>query len=283
MGTLEGKVAVVTGAARGQGRAHAKRLAQDGADVLALDITTDLETTGFSSPSSDELQETVALVRRAGRRGLAIEADVRSQEQLDAAVALAVAELGRVDILIANAGIWTWAPFWELTDRQWSETIDINLSGVWKSAKAIAPRLIEQRSGSIVMTASVAGLEAAGHSAHYGAAKHGVIGLMRSVAQELAPYGIRCNAVCPGAVDTTMTNWQGAYDLFAGREGGTREDFLATGPTYHALAGAGVIPPDAIADAVSWLVSDQAAFVTGVALPVDAGHLLLPGHNDRPQ
>jgi SDR family mycofactocin-dependent oxidoreductase len=276
---LEGRVALITGAARGQGRAHAAILAQHGMDIIATDVVADVATAPYPMAGEADLEATAKEVVATGRRVVTARADVRSQSDLDAAVALGLAEFGRIDVLVANAGIWAIRPFWELSESEWTELVDINLSGVWRAAKAVAPHMIERRSGSIVMTSSINGLEPARAFAHYVAAKHGVIGLMRSVALELAPYGVRCNAVCPAAVDTAMTNWQGCYDMFAGGPGGTRDDLVSGGPQFHALAGMGMLDPRVVAQAVLWLAGDGASAVTGTALPVDAGHLLLPGSN----
>jgi len=279
---LAGKVALVTGAARGQGRAHALTLARHGADIIAIDIAEQIDTVAYPLSTPDDLAQTASAIEALDRRVVSVQADVRSQEQLDAAVREGIAQLGQIDILIANAGIWALTPFWKLSEAQWSDMIDTNLSGIWRSAKAVAPHMIERKSGAIVMTSSVNGLEPGAGYAHYVAAKHGVIGLMRNVALELARYGIRCNAICPGAIDTGMINWQGAYDMFAGHPGGTREDLMAGGRAFHALKGSAMLDPQVLADAALWLVSDGAAAVTGVALPVDAGHLLLTGSNPSP-
>ncbi len=204
---------------------------------------------------------------------------MRSQRELDAAVAAGIAEFGRIDILIANAGIWTLGSFWELSDDQWEEMIAVNLTGVWKSAKAVAPHMIERRTGSIVITASVNGLEAGQYTAHYVAAKHGLIGLMKNIALELAPYGIRCNAISPGAIKTPMTSHQGALDMFAGHPGGTEDDMTEAGHHYTLLKGTSFLDPQVIADTALYLNSDLAATVTGVTIPVDAGHMILSGYN----
>jgi len=280
MKVLEGKVAFVTGAARGQGRCHALTLARAGADIIALDLAESIDTVPFPGATKDELAETVRDIEALGQRALSVQADVRSQAQLDEAVARGIAEFGKIDILIANAGIWGLAPFWEITDNEWDNMIDINLSGVWRSTKAVTPHMIERGSGVIIMTSSINGMEPCMNYAHYVAAKHGVLGLMRNVALELAPHGIRCNAVCPGAVDTVMLNWQGAYDLFAGHEGGTRDDFVRAGHSFHALKDVGMLDPQVVADATLWLVSDQASVITGVALPIEAGHMLLTGSSN---
>jgi SDR family mycofactocin-dependent oxidoreductase len=282
MALLDGKVAFITGAARGQGRAHAVTLAGEGADIVAVDVTGAVPPVQYPLGTIDELEETGKLVEALGRRAVVRTADVRSQEQLDAAVEDALHTFGQIDILVANAGVWDLGPVWELTEQQWDTVVGTNLTGVWKSVKAVVPHMRERRTGAIVMTSSVNGVEAGENSAHYAAAKHGVIGLMRAVALELAPYGIRCNAVMPGAIDTPMNDWQGARDAFAGHPDGTPADRVAAGHSYHALAGAGLLDPQVVADAVLWLVSPRAAAVTGAAIPVDAGHLLLPGVSATP-
>ena len=282
MGLLDGKVAFITGGSRGQGRPHAVTCAREGADVIVIDIAEQLATVPYHLATADDLDETAKRVEAIGRRALAIKADVRSQRQLDDAVAAGIAEFGKIDILIANAGIWTMGSFWELTDEQWEEMIGVNLTGVWRSAKAVAPHMIERGSGSIVITSSVNGLEAGQQTAHYVAAKHGVIGLMKNIALELAPYGIRCNAISPGAINTPMTNHQAGWDLFAGHPGGTEDDMTEAGYHYAALRGATFLDPQVIADAALYLNSPLASAVTGVTLPVDAGHMILTGNNPAP-
>ncbi|WP_067904719.1 mycofactocin-coupled SDR family oxidoreductase [Nocardia vaccinii] len=284
MAQLDGKVALVTGAARGQGRAHALTLARHGADLVVVDLEPGvMSTISYDMPGEEELLDTAKQIEELGRRAVVVRADVRVQSQLDDAVACAVAEFGGLDILIANAGVLSHVPFWKLTDEQWSEVVETNLTGVWHSAKAVAPHMIERGSGAIVMTASINALEPGRNYAHYTAAKHGVIGLMKTVALELAPHGVRCNAVCPGVVDTAMVNGQDSYDMFAGRSGGTRENLIHAGHSYHVLKGFGPLDPQVVADAALWLVSDGAAAVTGTAVPIEAGHLLLTGVNPKPQ
>jgi SDR family mycofactocin-dependent oxidoreductase len=282
MGLLDGKVALITGGARGQGRAHALTSAREGADVVLVDIADQLETVPYVMATADDLAETVRQVEALDRRALAVTADVRDQGQLDEAVSRGIAEFGKIDILIANAGIWTQGPFWELSEQSWDEMIGVNLTGVWKSAKAVAPHMIERQSGSIVITSSVNGLEPGLNYAHYVAAKHGVIGLMKNIALELAPHGVRCNSINPGAIKTPMTDHQGAWDMFAGHEGGTEADLIEGGYHFHALKGMTFMPPQVIADTALYLNSDLAAAVTGVTIPVDAGHMLLTGVNPAP-
>ena len=282
MGLLEGKVALITGGSRGQGRAHAVTCAREGADVIIVDLTKPTVDVPYKLATSDDHTETVAQVEALGRRVLAVEGDVRDQAALDDAVSRGISEFGKIDILIANAGIWTQGNFWELTEQQWEEMIGVNLTGVWKSAKAVAPHMIERKIGSIVITSSANGLEPGDRYAHYVSAKHGVIGLMKNIALELAHFGIRCNAISPGAVKTPMTDHQAAWDMFAGHEGGTEEDMIAGGYHYGALRGRTFLEPQAIADTALYLNSALANNVTGVTIPVDSGHLLISGVNANP-
>lgn len=282
MGVLDAKVVLVTGAARGQGRAHAVTSAREGADVVLVDLDHDLDSVPYPLSREEDLAETVRLVEALGRKASATIADVRSAEQLDQVVTRAIAELGHIVVLIANAGIWSGGSFWEITEDQWSDMLDINLTGVWKSAKAVAPHMIERGSGSIVVISSVNGIEPANGYAHYVTSKHGVLGLMKNMALELSPYGVRCNAVSPGAVYTGMTDNQVARDRYAGHPGGTREDVLNAGRRYGALRATTFMEPEVIAEAALFLSSPAASHITGVTLPVDAGHLLIPGVNTAP-
>ncbi|MCJ0979417.1 mycofactocin-coupled SDR family oxidoreductase [Rhodococcus sp. ARC_M12] len=282
MGLLDGKTVLITGGARGQGRAHALVSAREGADVILVDIADQIATVPYAMAKESDLAETVKQVEALDRRALSVVADVRDQSQMDTAVASGIAEFGKIDVLIANAGIWTQGPFWELSEQSWDDMIGVNLTGVWKSAKAVAPHMIERQAGSIVITSSVNGLEPGQNYAHYVSAKHGVIGLMKNIALELAPHGIRCNSINPGAIKTPMTDHQGAWDMFAGHEGGTEEDMMAGGYSFHALKGHTFMPPEVIANTALYLNSDLAAAVTGVTIPVDAGHMILPGFNHAP-
>jgi NAD(P)-dependent dehydrogenase (short-subunit alcohol dehydrogenase family) len=256
--------------------------AREGADVVVVDIADQVDTIPYPMSSPADLDETVRQVEALDRRALARVADVRSQEQLDQAVATALAEFGHIDALIANAGIFTPGLFWELTDQAWDDVIGVNLSGVWKSAKAVAPHMIERQSGSIVITASVKALGVDTGYAHYISAKHGLIGLMKSIALELAPHGIRRNAVAPGSIHTPMVDYPAAWDRYAGHPGGTEQDLIDGGYRFAALRGHSFLPAQSVADTALYLNSDLAAMVTGVTIPVDAGHLLMPGRNDDP-
>jgi NAD(P)-dependent dehydrogenase (short-subunit alcohol dehydrogenase family) len=207
---------------------------------------------------------------------------VRDQEALKELAARAVAEFGRIDVTCANAGIVNFAPFWELTEAVWDETIAVNLTGVWKTVRAVAPHMMERHSGSIILTSSVNGVEAGPEMTHYVAAKHGVIGLLRSFAYELGPYGVRVNAVLPGPILSPMANNEATRSWIFRRPGATLDDYLTATRNWHLLRGRPSLPTSVIADAMIWLASDESLQVTGVELPVDAGHMVLPGMNMDP-
>ncbi|MBO1739434.1 mycofactocin-coupled SDR family oxidoreductase [Leifsonia sp. TF02-11] len=284
MGMLDGRVALITGGSRGQGRAHAVTCAREGADVIIVDTLSQIGSVVYPMAQQADFDETVEQVEALDRRIIAVEGDVRKQADLDRAVERGVAEFGRIDILIANAGIFSLAPAHELTDEMWDDMIGVNLTGVWKSAKAVLPQMMAQGGGSIVMTSSINGLEPGENYVHYCAAKFGVVGVMKTLALEYAKYGIRVNAVHPGAILTPMTSWQGAWDMMSGKPAGegTEADMLEAGYSFHALKGNGFLSPQRIADAALWLNSDLASSVTGISVPVDAGHLLMPGYNNAP-
>lgn len=284
MGLLDGKVALITGGSRGQGRAHAVTCAREGADVVIVDTLDQIDTVQYPMARQSDFDETVRQVEALDRRIVPVVGDVRKQADLDAAVSRGIAELGRIDILIANAGVFSLAPAHELTDEQWDDMIAVNLTGVWKSAKAVLPHMMENGGGSIVMTSSINGLEPGANYVHYCAAKFGVVGIMKTLALEYAPHGIRVNSLHPGAILTPMTSWQGAWDMMSGKPAGegTEEDMLEAGYHFHALKGQGFLSPQRIADAALFLNSDLASSITGVTLPVDAGHLLIPGVNMNP-
>jgi SDR family mycofactocin-dependent oxidoreductase len=279
MGLLDGKVVLITGGARGQGRAHALASAREGADVVVVDVGTDIATVPYPLGQKDELEETVRLVEQLDRRALAVVADVRSQQDMDEAVRRTISEFGQVDALIANAGILSVGAVWELTDEQWQDMLDVNLTGVWRSVKAVLPHMIERRSGSIVLTSSQNGEEPEEGVGHYTAAKHGVLGLMKAVAQEVARHDVRCNAIKPGFINSAMTTWQEMLDRYAGQEGaGTMEHVAKAGYHYNALPRP-AMEPEGAARVALFLNSDLAADLTGVAIDVDAGHRMLPHMN----
>ncbi|MGW0039150.1 mycofactocin-coupled SDR family oxidoreductase [Gordonia sp. NPDC003376] len=273
MKSLEGKVALVTGAARGQGRSHAIRLAEEGADVIALDICAKPATTTYRGSTPDELDETARHIEKAGRRAHTAVVDVRELAQLEDAVAAGIAELGRLDTVVANAGIFSSAPLHELTEEQWDEMIAINLSGVWKTMRATVPHLIAQgEGGSIILISSTGGLQGFPNFAHYVAAKHGVTGLARTAANELSAHSIRCNSIHPSSVLTDMIDHEDMYRLFRpDLEHPTHDDFRDACQTGMNLLPIPWLEPSDISAAVVWLASDATRYVTGVALPIDAG------------
>ena len=282
MGLLDDKVVLVTGAARGMGRAHAVTSAREGADVVALDIARQIKSAPYGMSTEDDLSQTCRHVEGLGRRVLSVVADVRSQEEMDNAVARSIAKFGQIDALLANAAIWTMRPFWMMSDDEWHDVIETNLTGVWRIARAVAPHMIERRTGSIVLISSVNGIEPGDETASYVAAKHGVLGLMKNFALELAPHGIRCNAVCPGVMDTPMIDNSWMRDRVAGHEKATYGELVGGVFHSHALRGRSLLPAQAVANAALYLNSDLASEVTGAALPVDAGHLILNGFNHAP-
>ena len=274
MGRLDGKVAFITGVARGQGRSHALRLAQEGADIIGIDICEAVPTNDIPPATEEDMAETVRQVEALDRRIIATKADVRDYAALKAAVDAGVAELGRLDIVAANAGIaGTPNKAEELPDLDWETMVDINLTGVWRSCKAAIPHLRAAGGGAIIITSSTAGLNAYPNLAHYVSAKHGVVGLMRTLALELAPDMIRVNSVHPTTVDTDMIQNDTIYELFAPDlepEQRTREAIAERFMTLNALPIPWVEAVD-ISNAVLFLASDEARYITGVALPVDAG------------
>ncbi|WP_430335835.1 mycofactocin-coupled SDR family oxidoreductase [Rhodococcus sp. ACT016] len=272
MTLLAGKTAFITGAARGQGRAHAVRLAEAGANIIALDICRDLDTAPYTGSTTEDLSRTAELVEAAGGRIITAEADVRQSRQIEKAVENGLAAFGSIDILAVNAGIAGYGPAIELSEANWQEMIDINLTGAWKTVRAVAPSMDKAgRGGSIILTSSVAGMIAFPNLAHYSAAKHGLIGLMKVLAVELAPKSIRVNVICPSHVNTPMIQNPAVYELFTGGvAGATAEQASSAMKSMHALPIPWVESED-ISSAVLWLASDEARYVTGVVLPVDGG------------
>lgn len=264
---LAGKVAVISGGARGQGRAHAIRLAKEGADIVAFDICEPLEYPDHPAATWEDLEETRRLVEEEDRRCFIKKVDARDLAALRALADEVMAEFGRLDILVINHGIWTVAPnTWELEEESWQESIDVLLTGAWKVSAAFAPKMIEAgNGGSVILTASSNGTIPQPGAAAYTVAKHGIIGLMRVLAVELGQFGIRVNAVSPGSIATPMTT-----------EGGTIEKSAKLWPKFfgtdRSLLPVGWVKPDVVAGAVAFLASDDAAHVSSVDLFVDAGY-----------
>ncbi|MET9080875.1 mycofactocin-coupled SDR family oxidoreductase [Streptomyces sp. NPDC004237] len=277
MGRVAGKVAFITGAARGQGRSHAIRLAEEGADIIGVDICAQLDTVPYPMSRPEDLKETVRLVEKTGRRMLGFQADTRDLGALQAAVEQGVAEFGRLDTVVANACTLNGtAAAWELTEEQFEEQVGVGLGGTWRTVKATVPHLIDQgQGGSVILISSTSGLAAELHVAHYVAAKTGVTGLMRALSAELAPHMIRVNSIHPTNVHTPMIENQHLVDLFAGgRPGFTfgNEEIRRGFQNMNALPVPWLDPVD-ISNAVLYLASDETRYVTGTTHVVDAGAL----------
>lgn len=276
-GRVEGKVAFITGAARGQGRSHAVRLAEEGADIIAVDVCKPVSGTDLIPSSTPaDLAETVELVKGLGRRIVTAEVDVRDFDALKAAVDNGVEQLGRLDIIVANAGIGNGgATLAETSEQDWNTMIGINLEGVWKTVKAGVPHLISgDNGGSIILTSSVGGLKAYPNTGHYVAAKHGVVGLMRTFAVELGANSIRVNSVHPTNVNTPMFMNEGTMKMFRpDLENPGVEDFEPVAKFMHVLPVGWVEPVD-ISNAVLFLASDESRYITGLPVTVDAGSML---------
>lgn len=271
MGSLDGRVAFITGVARGQGRSHAVRLAADGADIIGIDICADIASNGYPMASREELDETIALVEAQGGKMLGSVADVRDFHAVKAALDAGVEHFGRLDIVCANAGIAAMG-FRPLTIdeelQMWTDVVDVNLNGAFHTAKAAMPHLIAgERGGAIVFTSSTAGLRGfggmQGGGLGYAASKHGIVGLMRTLANALAPHSIRVNTVHPTAVNTMMAV-NPAMTAFL-------DAYPNGGPHLQNPMPVSLIEPEDVSAAISYLVSDAAKYVTGVTFAVDAG------------
>lgn len=271
-GRLAGKVALITGAARGIGRAQATRFSAEGADVIALDVCGPIDTVVVPAATPADLDETARLVRANGRSVVTEIVDVRDPEGLQDATDSAVAELGGLDIVCATAGITSRGMATELTEVAWQTMLDVNLTGVWRTCKFAVPHLIRRGSGSVVLVSSIAGLRGLVGVAHYTAAKHGVVGLMRSLAHDLAPHGIRVNSVHPTNVDTPMIQNDAVASAFRPDldRPPTREEFAQAARSMNMLDIPWVDPVD-VANASLFLASDEARYITAATLPVDAG------------
>jgi SDR family mycofactocin-dependent oxidoreductase len=266
-GRVAGKVAFITGAGRGQGRSHAIRLAEEGADIIAVDICRDYDTVPYAMATEGDLAQTVKAVEALDRRIVATQADVRDAAALRGAVDDGVAQLGRLDIVSANAGICTVQSWDEVTPAVWQDTLDTNLTGVWNTMVVSVPHLIAAGGGSIICTSSTAGIKGLPYLAPYVAAKHGVVGIARTMANELAIHKIRVNTVHPTGVDTPMGTGLGGLESLIGRDPNL-------GPIYMNTLPVEVVDPRDISNAVLFLASDEARYVTGLEFTVDAGNTI---------
>ena len=275
-GTLEGRVAFITGAARGQGRAHAIRLASDGADIIAIDICGPISgTITYPLATAEELAETVRAVESTGRKVLAREVDIRDLAALQQVVSDGVEQFGRLDILIANAGVLSWGRLWEMSEEQWDTVIDVNLNGTWRTIRAAVPAMIEAgNGGSIIIVSSSAGLKATPGNGHYSASKHGLVALTNALALEVGEFGIRVNSIHPYSIDTPMVERKAMMAVFAKH------------PSYlHSFAPMPLHPvnhegkkglkefmaPEEVSDVVAWLAGDGSASLSGSQIAVDRG------------
>ncbi|OBK15235.1 mycofactocin-coupled SDR family oxidoreductase [Mycobacterium asiaticum] len=269
MGSLQGRVALITGAARAQGRSHAVRLAREGVDIVALDICAPVsDTITYPPATSEDLAETVRAVEAEGRKVLAREVDIRDDAALRGVVSDAIEQFGRLDIVVANAGVLGWGRVWELSDEQWDTVIGVNLTGTWRTLRATIPAMIEAgNGGSIVVVSSSAGLKATPGNGHYAASKYGLTALTNTLAIELGEYGIRVNSIHPYSVETPMIEPEAMMQVF-----GDHPRFVHSFPPMP-MQYKGFMSPEEVSDVVVWLAGDGSGTLSGTQIPVDKGAL----------
>ena len=257
------------------GRSHALAFAHEGASLVLCDACRQYSTVPYPLAQPAELASLATEIASLGCPVIAEQVDVTHLSAMQALVEKAQQELGPIDIVVANAGLYSFATSWEMSEEQWDETVNVDLKGVWITCKVCIPAMLPRRSGKIICIASTAAVKGMANLAHYVAAKHGVLGLVKTLAVELAPYNINVNAICPTSVDTAMCRNQALYDLFAGGPGAqaTEEHMLTLMNQMNLFADRNLLPPEAISAVVLWLASDEARHLTGCALPVDAGYL----------
>jgi SDR family mycofactocin-dependent oxidoreductase len=275
-GTLEGRVAFITGAARGQGRAHAVRLAAEGADIIAIDVCAPIsDTITYPAATPEDLAETVAAVEATGRKVLAREVDIRDLAAQQQVVADGIEQFGRLDVLVANAGVLSWGRMFEMSPEQWDTVIDVNLNGTWRTIRAAVPAMIEAgNGGSIIVVSSSAGLKATPGNGHYSASKFGLTAITNALALEVGEFGIRVNSIHPYSIDTPMVEPEAMMEVFKNH------------PTFlHSFAPMPLKPrnhdgkpglqefmtPEEVSDVVAWLASDGSATISGSQIAVDRG------------
>jgi SDR family mycofactocin-dependent oxidoreductase len=274
-GPLGGHVALVTGAARGQGRSHAIGLARDGADVVICDIDEGIPTVPYPLPGPADLKETARLVEATGRNCLSVTCDIRDSAAVGALVGRAIDRFGKLDIVVANAGIASFGRVQDLTDELWNDVISVNLTGTFHTMRAALPHMISRQYGRIVATASMAARGGTANAAHYVASKWGVIGLVKSLAREVAGDGITVNAVCPANVDTMMIHNQPTYRLYRpDLDEPSQADVIGSFTQFHQIP-VPWVPPEAITDAIRYIVAPSSKFMTGSTLDVACGNTAL--------
>ncbi len=275
-GPLDGRVAFITGAARGQGRAHAIRLANDGADIISVDICRPIsETITYPLGTSEELAETVQAVEATGRKVLAREVDIRDLDALQKVVADGVEQFGRLDIVVANAGVLSWGRMFEMSEEQWDTVIDVNLNGTWRTIRAAVPAMIEAgNGGSIIIVSSSAGLKATPGNGHYSASKHGLVALTNALAIEVGEFGIRVNSIHPYSIETPMVEKKAMMDLFTKYPSYVHSfSPMPYQPVNH-QGKKGLMEfmePEQVSDVVAWLAGDGSATISGSQIAVDRG------------
>lgn len=272
---FQGNVVFITGAAHGMGRSHALAFAREGAKLVICDACRQYETVPYPLATPDELAALAAEIEGMGSPVIASQTDVTDLAAMRALAERTQRELGPIDIVVANAGVYSFAPSWEMSEQQWDETVNVDLKGVWITCKVSIPHMLPRKAGKILCISSTAGIKGMHNLSHYVAAKHGVIGLVKTLAIELAPYNINVNAICPTSVDTNMCKNQAIYDAFAGGPGSlaTYEHMLELTNQINLLPDRDLLPPQAVSEVVLWLASDEARHLTGAAIPVDAGYL----------
>jgi len=272
---FQDQVVFITDAARGMGRSHTLAFAREGARLVLCDACRQYETVPYPLSQPEEFASLATEIEQMGRPVIAEQVDVTDLAVMQAFLEKARQQFGPVDVVVANAGIYSFALSWEMSEEQWDETVNVDLKGVWITCKVSIPQMLSRRTGKIICIASTAGVKGMANLAHYVAAKHGVLGLVKTLAIELAPYNININAVCPTSVDTMMCRNQALYDVFAGGPGpqATYEHMLGLMNSLNLFPDRNLLPPEAVSAAVLWLASEEARHLTGCALPVDAGYL----------
>jgi SDR family mycofactocin-dependent oxidoreductase len=275
MKRFQDQVVFITGAARGQGRTHALAFAREGAKLVLCDTPRQYESIPYALSSLDDLERVRREIEEVGQPVLAKAVDVTDLEAMQQLSDQALERFGSIDIVIANAGLYSFGKTWELTEQQWDETVDVVLKGAWITCKVAIPHMLPHHRGKIICTGSTGSFKGLYGLGQYVAAKHGVIGLVKTLAIELAPYNINVNAICPTSVDTGIINNQAFYEYFAGSAGeqANREFVISRMNAMNLFPDRGLLPPEDISAVVLWLASEEAKHITGCALPVDAGFL----------